>query len=315
MFSEKEYERYIINSKHLTQCQQKEFLNTKINIFYVDIKSNKQVITYIDHASRNDLNRLYSLFNHFLKSDFVDLLMNGIKGKRYVDDHIYQYILKHKEAHQKHKFDNKLNCAFYVYIFELLVLKLHTNFFKDKKINYLDIGCGNGFKAQLFGNKLGLPYESVYGTDISEWGPYLNDKKNMPINFKLIKNGKLDFDNGEFDMMTLIFTLHHIEPEKLDILLKDCERVLKKQGLLIIFEHQIMNDYDHLIVDIEHSINSYLYDGKPDDNFSQYYNWSQIDYLLKKYNFELAGREPITDSVNFNVRFDNPYYAIYKLML
>jgi len=312
MFFDEKYIEYVKNNKLLTDCQKKEFINTKNNIFYVDMKSNKQIITYIDNTIGSEfpkLTRLYVLFNHFLKFDFVDKLINGIEIKRYSDSHIYEYIVKHKEEHQKTKVNNKIYCSPYVYAFELIGLELnHKN--SDK---YLDVGCGNGFKAQLFGNKLGLQSQNVYGTDIEQWGPYKEDKTKMPINFKLIQNNKLNFLDDEFDIITIIFTLHHIEPSGMIKILDECARVLKKTGHLVIIEHHILNDYDHLIVDIEHSLNSHIYDGKADDSYAQYYNWLQMDYILKKHKFRWIKGASLTETVGFDVRFDNPYYAIYEL--
>src|SRR5688500_751081 len=184
MFSNGRYIEYVKKNKLLTDCQKKEFINTKTNIFYVDRASNKQIITYIDNTVGSEfprLTRLYVLFNHFLKFDFVDKLINGIKIKRYSDSHIYEYIIKHKEEHQKTKVDTKIDTAPYVYKIELIALELTDK--KDRR-KYLGVGCGNGFKARLFGNKLGLQSQNVYGTDIEQWGPYKEDKSKMPINFK-----------------------------------------------------------------------------------------------------------------------------------
>jgi SAM-dependent methyltransferase len=313
MFFGEKYIEYVQKNKLLTDCQKKEFINTKTNIFYVNMMSDKQIITYIDNTIGSEfpkLTRLYVLFHHFLKFDFVDKLINGIKIKRYSDTQIYEYIIKHKEEHQKTKVDAKIYCSPYVYAFELIALQLKDN---KNTIKYLDVGCGNGFKAQLFGSKLGLHKQNVYGTDIEQWGPYKENKSKMPINFKLIQNNILDFADDEFDVVTSIFTLHHIEPDSLAKILDECARVLKKTGVLIIIEHHILNDYDHLIVDIEHSLNSHIYDGKADDSYAQYYNWLQMDYILGNHCFKWICGNSLTDTVGFDVRFDNPYYAIYKI--
>lgn len=310
MFFDEKYIEYIKNNKYLTSCQKKEFTNTKVNEFYVDMQSDNQIVTYIDHtrgANLPKLSRLYVLFNHFLKPDFADKLINGIKIKRYTDRQVYDYIVKHKEKHQKTKVDNKVHCSPYVYAFELIGQDLGD----VRNSKYLDVGCGNGFKAQLFGNKMGLSARNVWGTDIGQWGPYKEDKTKMPINFKLINDNILDFGNNEFDIITVIFTLHHIEPSSMNKILDECGRVLKRSGKLIIIEHHILNDYDHLIVDIEHSMNSHLYDGKADDSYAQYYNWLQMDYIIESHNFKKIKSVPLTETVGFDVRFDNPYYAIY----
>ncbi len=316
MYNKKEYNEFVQNNSNLTKCQKKEFINTKLNTFYIDNKSNKQIITYINQSTKtNDyrrLIRLYILFNHFLKYDFVDRLINGIKIKRYSDDKIYAHVTKHPEEYQKKNIlDRNIHCSQYTYTFEELALVLYDKYFKGKIIKYLDVSCGDGHKTKLFGTKLNLSEKNIWGTDIEEWGPYKANKQEMPINFKLLKNNKLDFADNEFDILSIFFALHHIPLDSVHKLLAEFSRVLKPTGILIIIEHNILNDFDHLIVDIEHSMNSYIWDKKPDDTHANYFNYVELDFIMGQHNFSYAYGNPMTSNVGFDVRYDNPYYGLY----
>ena len=317
MYNKQEYEEFIKKNENLTECQKKEFINTRQNIFYVDNKSNHQVVTYLNHAEQSKdfrkLLRLNIMFNHFLAYDFVEKLVNGIKVKKYADNKIYEYIIKHPEAYQKKKpLDKKIYCSPYTYVFEQISLMLRMKkFIKVQNPMYLDVSCGDGFQTKLFSQKLGTIEKNVWGTDITEWGPYKADKKNLSINFKPLENSKLNFEDNEFDILSILFALHHIPDDSIRSLLSEFHRVLKPGGILLILEHNIVNDYDHLIVDIEHSLHSYTREGTADNLFARYFNYMELDFILNGYGFEYIKGEPLTNNIGFDVRYDNPYYASY----
>lgn len=322
MYNKSEYVEFVKNHQHLTPCQKKEFLNTKYDIFYVDNKSDRQITTYLAQAQHSKdfrkLLRLNVMFNHFLNYDFVEKLVDKIKIKKYADDKIYSYIIKHPEAYQKKKpLDKKIYCSPYTYVFENISLILHTTYINPKSksnpnpnLTYLDVSCGDGFQTKLFSTKLGLAEKNVWGTDITEWGPY-KDKSNLPINFKPLENSKLDFETNEFDILSIFFALHHIPDDSIHKLLAEFVRVLKPGGVFVLFEHNILNDYDHLIVDIEHSLHSYTREQKPDTLYARYFNYIELNFILAQYGFESVKIDPLTNNVGFDVRYDNPYYGLY----
>lgn len=317
LYNNKLYMEFVKHNKYLTKCQKKEFMNSKKNIFYVNNKSDKQISTYINYADKSKnlygSMRIYILLNHFIKYDFVNSLINKIKEKKYTDTQIYKYIVSHPEIHEKR--GNRLGvCSQYTYTFEKLALIMYSKYLSEENklnITYLDVACGSGQKTKLFASKLELNDKNVYGTDIEEWGPYTNTEIKYPIQFKLLKNNKLDFADNEFNILSVFLALHHFPPTDLHALLKEFKRVLKPNGILAIIEHNILDDYDHLIVDIEHSINSYLYDKKPDDTYAYYFNYLELDFILTGHKFNWMYGYQMTSDVGFNVRYDNPFYALY----
>jgi SAM-dependent methyltransferase len=318
-YNKSEYISFIKNNKYLTTCQKTEFLNIKKNIFYVDQTSNQQIQTYLQNVeTSHDLYgqvRFMVLLNHFLKYDFASKLMKEIKDSKMSDKEVYEYVVAHpKGLIDKSARRDKIYCSQYTYTFEKLALILYTKYLKsDNKssLKYLDVSCGNGSKTKLFANKMGLSQSHVWGTDVETWGPYLADKSQMPIQFKLLTDSKLDFKDNEFDILSVFLALHHYPPADLEKLLKEFKRVLKPSGILVVIEHNILDDFDHLIVDIEHSMNSYLYDKKPDDTYASYFNYMELDFVLGMHGFYWMYGYQMTSNVGFGVRYDNPFYALY----
>lgn len=309
MYDRSQYENFVKNNNTLTDCQKKELINTKRNIIYTNIQSDKQIQTYVHHAEKSEdfriQTRLYLMFNHFIKHDKIDKLIK-LAGS---DTKVFDYILAHPEILQKKKpYDKKIYCSPYTYVFEKIALEINPR----QSASYLDVACGDGFQTKLFATKLNLDPKNIWGTDIEEWGPYkLEKKKNLPINFKFITDNKLNFTDNQFDIVSTFFGLHHIPTDSLHKLLKEISRVLKPGGRYVIFEHNIVNDFDHLIVDIDHSMYSYIIDRKPYTDYSYYMNYMEFDFVFSKYGLVNSDRYPLTNNIGFDVRFDNPYYASY----
>lgn len=71
-----------------------------------------------------------------------------------------------------------------------------------------------------------------------------------------------------------------------------------------------MDDYDHLILDIEHGINAHWYDKKADDEYASYFNWFELDFIVSKY-FEYHSGRFIYNDISSQQRLDNLFYNIY----
>lgn len=100
----------------------------------------------------------------------------------------------------------------------------------NKKIVALDIGCGIGNTSSFLSSYVG----TVYAIDISEEVIKKAREMYKNINF-VVGNGK-DLSNFENDMFDFIFSYSvfiHIPREFIKSYLKDCERVLKKDGYVL----------------------------------------------------------------------------------
>lgn len=128
---------------------------------------------------------------------------------------------------------------------------------KDAKI--LEIGCGNGFVLETIHN---LGYKNVYGIEPSV------DAVNKS-NSKIRKNIKIDilkpdlFPKNSFDFIFFFQTFDHIPTP--NQFLKECYKLLKPNGYILSFNHNIDSLSSKLlkekspIIDIEHT---FLYSPK-----------------------------------------------------
>ena len=340
----KDFSKYI-HGLYLTLCKKNillyYFLHKITFIKNKNIeKSNKQIYLYLTNSIKNnDLDqyfRLQKLFDHFISFSLLNTInkkylhfnninnTNNTNNNIFTDSDIIKFILNNidKQKYKKIKSNNKLKnlCSdsdFTLQYIALKFLKLHKEMnYSNTKINklkYLDIGCGNAFKTKKFSKYIGFTKNQIYGTNIESWGPYNSNKSKLNIHFESIKNNKLFYNNHSFDFISCIFNLHHVE--NIDIFLQEISRILKKDGIFLLVEHDIYNDYDKLIINIQHMLYSALYDKKnnyienPDYIYLlNKYEWS---FLLKKYDLEFIKGGKL-DSINeYLPRYDNRFYSFF----
>ena len=295
-------------------------LNNNMN--YPNIHSYYQIQTIINSfkykKNLEDFKRLiYLIWKKFSYIDFDNLYNMLISKER--NDLEYFSILKKINESNKNKFNNNkfnnknkffmkiyqdkqkdvLNISKFIY-YELNLF-LNDKTLKFKKINkYLDIGCGSGYKTIKLGNLLGLTKENIYCADINEWFDY-NDQNRLSKNFsklELVENKKLDLKDNSIDVISLIHVLHHMKDFKFRI--KNIFNILKKNGILIIVEHDVMTINDFCLTDIEHTLyeintsnkikNFYRKDNK--GFYSNYMNWIEVNILMKENGFKFIKRIP-----------------------
>ncbi len=102
-----------------------------------------------------------------------------------------------------------------------------------KNVKILDVGCGTGHVAEV------LKDREWYGVDIS---PLSIEKARQY--YKEVKVGditrNIPFPDNSFDVVFALGIFHHI-PDKMMEALKEIRRVLKKNGILIIIDHNNKN--------------------------------------------------------------------------
>lgn len=319
------YIEYISKSVTLTKCQKKILTKLKDNLnkFYINRKSNKQILTFITNANQSQdiarITRLKLLFKHFVSFDMIEQLIKQIVNDKLTDYQIVTSIIKFNKNHKHHhnKTSSIMNiektCGAWDYIIENLALGINNSINKQHK--YLDIGCARGHKTKAFAKELGIEKNNYWGTDIENWGPYKQQEINHDFNFKYILNdGKLDFEDNSFDICTCFLVLHHVE--NLSNIISEISRVLKPSGMLILVEHDNHDDYDNLILDILHMLYGYIYDSNTNyisnPDYAQYYNWAEWDYIFKKKNFKYQKSNYFFINMTHEIRYDNIYYAIYS---
>jgi SAM-dependent methyltransferase len=110
----------------------------------------------------------------------------------------------------------------------------------SKNDKVLDYGCGPG----IFSIKLSKFCKKVVGVDISKEFVSLA-KKNYKLilkkNYLVKKNNfyKIPFNNNSFDKILMVDVIHHLGEKKKCLL--EINRVLKKNGRLLIYEPNVIN--------------------------------------------------------------------------
>jgi 2-polyprenyl-3-methyl-5-hydroxy-6-metoxy-1,4-benzoquinol methylase len=302
--------------------------NNKLN------SSNKLIQLFFYNAFHNqnldELFRLQKLLEHFVSIKLLFQLnkkfLNSENIKNIKDKEFIEYILDNinKNQYKKEKKNKNLEfkqiCQeneFNLQYIALKYLNILTNLNrKDNNIStikYLDIGCGNAYKTKKLANYLKLNKNQIYGTNIETWGPYSNNKSKINIHFEFIKNNKILYPDEHFDFISCIFNLHHVQ--NLTIFLKEVVRIIKKNGVFLLIEHDIYTDYDKIIINIQHMLYSALYDNKknyienPDYIYLlNKYEWS---FLLQKYGLELIQSGQLESENEYGPRYDNRFYSFF----
>ena len=108
---------------------------------------------------------------------------------------------------------------------------------KEEITSILDLGCGIGYYLKEIKNSLDKSLINYYGIDISKTGIVEACKLDKSINWIVGSTNKLPYLNNSVDILISIFS---------PITLTECERVLKKDGLLFVELKEII--YPNIIL-------------------------------------------------------------------
>lgn len=102
----------------------------------------------------------------------------------------------------------------------------------------LDIGCGTGTLTILLSNLLFSNCELI-GIDLSKGQIAQARKKNYNsiLRFEVMDARNLKFKNESFDKVIISAVLHEMNKIERLIVLKEVNRILKKKGFFLIFDH------------------------------------------------------------------------------
>ena len=309
--------------------------------YYKSYVSNQQFKSLLEASSNADPNIFYNLlrlvskrFSPFYLKEIINILFSLNN-----DDIIYSKLKKlynssnNKIKGIRSKFCNK-NLILAQNIYNLICSKSGIEKAQSVK-KYLDIGTGTGKFAITLGKLLNLPSNSIYGCDLSnfaeqkDWG---RDKTNKQFIFNEIKYNKpYPYEDNFFDVISLKMVIHHIK--NIDFTLNEIKRILKKDGLLILIDHDSFTYIDYMLCDIEHGLymnvfnedsfaEEYTKQGhkshKPlnDLGFIKYRDWVEFDNLISKYGFQYERFHLFSEHIYYDVaptRITAGYYSLkYK---
>lgn len=116
--------------------------------------------------------------------------------------------------------------------------KFSLGFCKDKVV--LDAACGTGYGSNI----LAKSAKSVLGIDISkntitENIKNFSDAKNLK--FEVMDVSKISIPDNSIDVIVSFETIEHLKEDKINSMLNEFHRVLKKEGMLIVSTPDVRN--------------------------------------------------------------------------
>jgi SAM-dependent methyltransferase len=275
------------------------------NQIYPNNKSNYQIQYLIDqYKNHNDINIFIELVNLLSSrldikkmTDFVDILLE----KERTDNEYYKLMKVYKIKHGERYITRSEEIYYFI------------EKYCDYKIEkYLDYGCGSGKKTAELSKLLNLKKENTYCADIDSWSVYGKKKNSNTTPVEIIPNKPLKIEKNSMDLITTTHVLHHIDG--LDFVLKELNRILKKDKFLVITEHDVMTTNENILVDIEHAFfERVMYNNFKDLPYMKCMNYMELDIMMLKNGFELVDCKHYDEGdIRDRKLPTRSYIAIYK---
>lgn len=126
---------------------------------------------------------------------------------------------------------------------EYKVIDLKTiakQFRLPEKPTILDFGCGVGSSIGMMYKH--FPMANIYGVDVSEKSIAIAQQRFSEVAHIQVYDGKiLPFAAETFDIVFAACVFHHIPQSSYQMIFQEIHRVLKPQGVFVIFEHNPLN--------------------------------------------------------------------------
>ncbi len=104
----------------------------------------------------------------------------------------------------------------------------------NKKGKLLDIGTGSGKLIQILATENGIDCIGVdTNVEMLEEAKIKLKETNVSV-LKIEANKELPFASNSFNYVTICNVLFHLEKENIDFMLKDAQRVLEKEGKIVV---------------------------------------------------------------------------------
>ena len=115
---------------------------------------------------------------------------------------------------------------------------------KNKDLSLLDIGCGHGFIHKHLKEK----NLKITGVEVADEVLTLAQQLNPDAAYIPYDGKKLPFPSEHFDVAITICVMHHVTPSQWQDFLAEMKRVIKKNGIAVVFEHNPYNPVTRHIV-------------------------------------------------------------------
>ncbi len=261
-------------------------------------------------------NLFWKVYNSKYKINLINLLKKfrlNIKiilqkiNNNEKDENIYNYIIK----------NNNFNKAYGSistnrgYKRAKDIVNILQSIDKNKKIDkLLDIGCNIGEITLEIKKLLNLNTDNAICIDVESFA----GKKIVPlkgIKYYTYDGVNIPFKDNFFNLSTILQVLHHVE--QLDLFLNNFSKVMKLNSIVILREHDCLNDEFSNLIDIEHmiwaAIENTSYNIFVKNSYSNYFSKDRLIKIMENIGFENC---KIDNYYSKNSGPTNYYYCAFK---
>ena len=151
----------------------------------------------------------------------------------------------------------------------------------------LDYGGNVGDVARAYGDILNLTKEKIFVVDVDEWS---GEKWTPRDDITFIHYDNMDkLPTNSIDMITIQHVMHHIDPKEFPKIIDMFNRVLTKDGFIVLYEHNSRMDDFSTLIDLEHHLFDVVaskktsYDKFVKSFYAKYFNISQWETIFSKH--------------------------------
>jgi ubiquinone/menaquinone biosynthesis C-methylase UbiE len=144
--------------------------------------------------------------------------------------------------------------------------------------DYLDVGCSEGKITRAVTKQFNLDKEHSFACDT------MYQKDDNDFTFTKSTDVSLPFQDDTFDFVTLFMSVHHFSnPERM---LPEIRRVMKKTGIIVLRDHNVVADGEKLFLDIVHCIYACVVGDEinPEECNKKYATYRSAEELLSMFN-------------------------------
>ena len=174
----------------------------------------------------------------------------------------------------------------------------------------VDFGGNVGNTAYFIGRKiLQLPKNKTMVVDIDEWS---GEKWSPRSDITFINSNEMDkIPDNSVDIITAFHVLHHINSDEYKKIINDFFRILKKTGVIVLYEHDCHDDNDASFIDVEHALYDVVASKKVKWSefiktfYAKYLNKNDWKSLFEKNGFKLYSTLELHN-------LDNSFYMFFR---
>lgn len=268
-------------------------------------KNNKQFSVAINEI-RNIIIRTQNTNESIIKSmSNINYVLNNYRFKKLIDTY---------KSNPHHKY------------VALSISNIIKKYFPEKnnELVIADIGGGEGNVIKFIGDNLNIPDKNLFCIEQNEWSEKYAFENT--INYIFWDNVNINLPENSVDICLLMVSMHHMSDTIINNVLTNINKLLKKDGIIIIKEHDALNTDVINVINWEHhlyhimtvsneeltneKLNSYLM--AYIDNFK---SKKTFDNIFNEHGF--CGIEEMDRQFNPFINHDelnstNLYWKIYK---